>query len=132
MKADKISMAHSLEVRVPLLDRRLVEFGLALPAHAKAGMRRSKELLRELLRADLPIGITDRPKRGFEIPVDAWFRDRSTDTLRQRLKTGSLVSILGLSKTEVAKTIDQHLAGEDVGRKLFSLATLEIWASRYC
>jgi asparagine synthase (glutamine-hydrolysing) len=132
MKADKLSMAHSLEVRVPLLDRRLVEFGLALPPHAKAGMRRSKELLRQILRADLPIGITDRPKRGFEIPVDAWFREQSTSKLRQRLVSGSLVSVLGLSATEIATVIDRHVAGDDLGRKLFSLATLELWADRYC
>ena len=132
MKADKLSMAHSLEVRVPLLDRRLVEFGLALPPHAKAGMRRSKELLRDVLRADLPIEITDRPKRGFEIPVDAWFRDKSTRELRDRLSSGSLVTALGLSGPAVANVVERHLAGEDLGRKVFSLATLELWAARHC
>jgi asparagine synthase (glutamine-hydrolysing) len=132
MKADKLSMAHSLEVRVPLLDRRLVEFGLALPPRAKAGLRRSKELLRELLRADLPLAITDRPKRGFEIPVDTWFRDESMAGLRRQLVSGALVKVLGLSAPAIAKVIDLHVAGEDLGRKMFSLATLEFWAARFC
>jgi len=132
MKADKLSMAHSLEVRVPLLDRRLVEFGLALAPRAKAGFRRSKELLREVLRANLPLAITDRPKRGFEIPVDAWFRDESTAQLRDRMASGALVNVLGLSQTAVKKVINGHLAGEDFGRKMFSLATLEFWAARFC
>jgi asparagine synthase (glutamine-hydrolysing) len=132
MKADKLSMAHSLEVRVPLLDRRLVEFGLALPPRAKAGLRRSKELLREVLRAHLPLAITDRPKRGFEIPVDAWFRDQSTAALRSQLVSGALVKVLGLSAPAIAKVVESHLGGQDLGRKMFSLATLEFWASRFC
>lgn len=132
MKADKLSMAHSLEVRVPLLDRRLVEFGLALPPRAKAGLKRSKELLRQVLRSDLPLAITDRPKRGFEIPVDAWFRDESTAALRERMTSGALVRVLGLPASALTKVIDGHRAGEDFGRKVFSLATLEFWAARFC
>ena len=132
MKADKLSMAHSLEVRVPFLDRRLVELGLALPGRAKAGLRRNKALLREVLRTELPAAITNRPKRGFEIPVDAWFRDPSSQTVRDRIIAGGLVSTLGLSAKALATFVDRHLAGEDLGRKLFALATLDLWAARFC
>ena len=132
MKADKLSMAHSLEVRVPFLDRRLVELGLALPARAKAGPLRNKALLREVLRADLPKAITDRPKRGFEIPVDAWFRDTSTRALRERIVSGVLVTTLGLRARTLATFVERHLSGEDLGRKLFALATLEVWVTRHC
>jgi asparagine synthase (glutamine-hydrolysing) len=132
MKADKLSMAHSLEVRVPFLDRRLVELGLALPARAKAGPRHNKALLREVLRADLPPDITDRPKRGFEIPVDAWFRNQSTEAMRARLTSGALVKTLGLSKAALSAVVDRHQRGDDVGRQLFSLATLDLWAARFC
>jgi asparagine synthase (glutamine-hydrolysing) len=131
MKADKLSMAHSLEVRVPFLDRRLVELGLALPLRAKAGLRRSKALLREILRADLPRAITQRPKRGFEIPVNAWFREPSTSALRQRIVSGLLVTTLGLRAGALAKLVQRHLAGEDLGRQLFSLAALDGWLQRY-
>lgn len=132
MKADKLSMAHSLEVRVPFLDRRVVELGLALPAWAKAGLMRNKALLREVLRTDLPRTITDRPKRGFEIPVDAWFRDPSTKALRERIVSGVLVTTLGLRARALRTFVDRHLAGGDLGRKLFALATLEVWAARHC
>jgi asparagine synthase (glutamine-hydrolysing) len=132
MKADKLSMAHSLEVRVPLLDRRLVEFGLGLPPRAKIGSRRDKPLLRRLLRSRLPAGIADRPKRGFEIPVDQWFREPATVDLRRSLHEGQMVKTLGLSPVAIRSLVDRHLGGEDLGRKLFSLATLETWAGRYC
>jgi asparagine synthase (glutamine-hydrolysing) len=132
LKADKLSMAHSLEVRVPFLDRRLVELGLALPGRAKAGPRQNKALLRQVLRADLPPGITDRPKRGFEIPVDAWFRNGSTAATRARLVSGALVKTLGLSRQALGAVVERHLRGEDMGRKLFSLATLDLWAERFC
>ena len=132
MKADKLSMAHGLEVRVPFLDRRLVELGLALPGRAKAGLRRNKALLREVLRTELPAAITNRPKRGFEIPVDAWFRDPSSQAVRDRIVAGGLVSTLGLSAKSLSTFIDRHLQGEDLGRKLFALATLDLWAARFC
>ena len=131
MKADKISMAHSLEVRVPFLDRALVEFGLGLPARQKIGLMRNKRVMRKLLEPDLGIRIAQRPKRGFEIPVDRWFREPDTEPLRAALAGGALVKELGFSSSAIKGLLDRHLGGEDVGRKLFSLAALERWAHRY-
>ncbi len=132
MKADKLSMAHGLEVRVPFLDRRLVELGMALPARAKAGLRRNKALLREVLKTELPAAITNRPKRGFEIPVDAWFRDPSSKAARERIVAGGLVTVLGLSARTLSGLVERHLAGEDLGRKLFALSTLDSWVAHFC
>jgi asparagine synthase (glutamine-hydrolysing) len=115
-----------------LLDRRLVELGLGLSPRAKIGARQDKPLLRRLLRRCLPPSITDRPKRGFEIPVDRWLRDPATESLRHRLVTGAAVRRLGLSSTTIAALLTQHLAGQDLGRKLFALLTLEMWATRFC
>jgi asparagine synthase (glutamine-hydrolysing) len=131
MKADKISMAHSLEVRVPFLDRSLVEFGLGLPARQKIGLLRSKRVMRKLLEPDLGIRIAQRPKRGFEIPVDRWFREPATVSLRGQLTSGALVKELGLAPAAIQSLLDRHLGGEDIGRKLFSLAALERWANRF-
>lgn len=131
MKADKLSMAHSLEVRVPLLDRRLVEFGLGLSARAKIGVRQDKPLLRKLLRRRLPGGVADRPKRGFEIPVDSWFREPVTEPWRRQMTAGALVGRLGLSASAIQGLVDRHLGGEDYGRKLWTLLTLELWAQRH-
>jgi asparagine synthase (glutamine-hydrolysing) len=131
MKADKLSMAHSLEVRVPFLSRNLVEFGLALPKREKIGPVRNKTLMRRLLEPKLGRRIARRPKRGFEIPVDRWFREEPAGQIREQLKTGALVTRLGFAPAAIGSLIDRHLSGEDIGRKLFALTSLEHWAQRY-
>jgi asparagine synthase (glutamine-hydrolysing) len=131
MKADKISMAHSLEVRVPFLARSLVEFGLALPKSFKIGAMRDKRLMRRLLRPELGVRLAHRPKRGFEIPVDRWFREPATADLRGRLRTGALVQELGFDVRAIDALMSRHLSGEDIGRKLFALTALERWAQSH-
>lgn len=131
MKADKISMAHSLEVRVPFLSRDLVEFGLALPPREKIGPLRDKRLMRRLLAPELGSRIARRPKRGFEIPVDRWFREPAADSVRDQLRGGALVSALGFDRSAIAGLLDRHMGGDDIGRKLFALTALEQWARRF-
>ena len=80
-KVDRASMAVSLEVRAPLLDHRLVEFALALPSRLKHRGRMTKWLLRALLAKRVPNVLTDRPKMGFGVPLDEWFRG----PLRERM-----------------------------------------------
>ncbi len=130
VKSDRLSMAHSLEVRVPLLDRALLEFGLSLPAWAKVSRGKTKRLLRRLLRPELPAAAARR-KRGFEIPVDAWFRHPATEGMRDLMRCGALVHSLGFDPGAIDALFARHLGGEDVGRKLFALAVLEAWALRY-
>ena len=102
IKADKISMAHSLEVRVPFLARELVEFGLALPPRFKVGPMRDKRLMRRLLRPMLGVRLAHRPKRGFEIPVDRWFREPRPSGLRKQLTQGALVRDLGFNSRAIS------------------------------
>jgi asparagine synthase (glutamine-hydrolysing) len=130
-KSDKISMAHSLEVRVPLLERGIVEFGLGLPLWAKIGPREDKKLLRKLVRETLLPAIARLPKRGFELPVDHWLRTPEGDRALSTLATGALVERLGFSSGAIGVLAARHARGEDVGRKLFALWTLEAWAKRY-
>jgi asparagine synthase (glutamine-hydrolysing) len=130
MKADKLSMAHSLEVRVPFLDRTLVEFGLGLAPTYKVGLFRDKNLMRDLLRPKVGARIANRPKRGLEIPVDRWFREPTTEPLRRKLRDGPLVHELGFNAAAIDNIIARHLGGEDVGRKLFALSALEQWSQR--
>ena len=84
-----------------------------------------------MLEPDLGGRIARRPKRGFEIPVDRWFREAATEPLRAALTTGAIVKNLGFSAPAIQGLLDRHLGGEDVGRKLFSLAALERWAHRF-
>jgi asparagine synthase (glutamine-hydrolysing) len=131
MKADKLSMAHSLEVRVPFLTPALVEFGLGLPRGSKIGALSDKRLMRRLLQPRLGTRLANRPKRGFEIPVDRWFRERAADALRAQLPRGRLVTDLGFDAAAIDVLISRHLGGEDIGRKLFALTALERWAQRF-
>jgi asparagine synthase (glutamine-hydrolysing) len=73
-KADRMSMAHSLEVRPPFLDHRIVEFAASLPASLKIRGSRQKVLLKELMRDKLPASVLRRKKVGFDIPAHDWLR----------------------------------------------------------
>ena len=74
LKADKMSMAHSLEVRPPFLDHRIVEFAASLPEEFKIQGKTLKFILRDLMRGKLPEAVLTRPKEGFDIPAHRWFR----------------------------------------------------------
>ena len=73
-KCDRMSMAHSLEVRPPFLDHRIVEFAARLPENLKIRGASLKFVLRELMRDSLPAAVTSRPKEGFDIPAHHWLR----------------------------------------------------------
>jgi asparagine synthase (glutamine-hydrolysing) len=102
---DFMSMAHSLELRVPYLDRRVVEFVAALPGSMKLSRNPTKSLLIEAMQGALPRVIYERPKHGFTFPWDVWLRERLRDT--------------------VAATLDHHDAGESLG--LRPGAVQELW-----
>ena len=74
VKSDRISMAHSLEVRPPFLDHRIVEFANRLPASLKISGSRQKVVLQQLMKDKLPHSILHRPKLGFDIPAHDWMR----------------------------------------------------------
>jgi asparagine synthase (glutamine-hydrolysing) len=87
--------------------------------------------MRQLLQPRLGLRLANRPKRGFEIPVDRWFREPAADALRTHLPRGPLVTELGMDAGAISALIDRHLGGEDIGRKLFALTALERWAQRF-
>jgi asparagine synthase (glutamine-hydrolysing) len=82
VKVDRMSMAHGLEARVPLLDHELLELVQGLPHSYKRHAGRSKRILVDLIRPHLPPGVLDHPKHGFSIPLGSWFRAE----LRERLR----------------------------------------------
>jgi asparagine synthase (glutamine-hydrolysing) len=88
--ADRISMAHSLELRVPFVDHRLVESLFPLPDRVRVGAMRPKRLLREALRPRLPAEHFDAPKRGFVGPTAMWLRNELSDMLRDELSSDRL------------------------------------------
>jgi asparagine synthase (glutamine-hydrolysing) len=129
MYADKLSMAHGLELRVPYLDKDIVEYVEQLPADFKVRNGAMKWLHREVCRSFLPGPILKRPKRGFAVNVvDQWFRNaidsRMADTL---LDSGSSIYRY-LRPSAVRELFQQHSSGRhDHHKILFSLVVFEEW-----
>jgi asparagine synthase (glutamine-hydrolysing) len=126
LKADKLSMAHSLELRVPFLDHRVVECGLGLPDRDKVRGVRTKTAIRALVSDRLPDAIARRPKQGFDPPVDRWLR---TDL---RELAGDAIEALDapIDRREAKRLLDRHARAEvDAGARLYSLVMLSLWRS---
>ncbi|MCW8985689.1 MAG: asparagine synthase (glutamine-hydrolyzing), partial [Thermoanaerobaculales bacterium] len=127
-KVDRMSMAHSLEVRVPYLDNEVVDLALALPGRFKQNLRRDKILLREVASGLLPEAGSLRRKRGFEVPIGAWLRGPLRPALTELLAPTNVSGSGVLRAEEVSRLVDEHLAqGHDHGRALWSLMVLSRW-----
>jgi asparagine synthase (glutamine-hydrolysing) len=127
-KVDRMSMAHSLEVRVPYLDNELAEFVLDQPGWRKVRGRQVKWMLRRLATRVLPEGAGDRRKQGFDVPVADWLRGPLREAMTDYLAE-SAVRERGLFRpAAVAAMLREHLRGEaDHGERLWSLMALEGW-----
>jgi asparagine synthase (glutamine-hydrolysing) len=127
---DKVSMAHSLEARVPLLDADLVALVESLPGAFKIKLNRSKILHKRMAERYLPRTIVNRPKKGFQVPFGsmirgAW-RDRCADTLFSR----SSLTEMGIEQAAVRQIWDEHQRGfRDRSRQIFALLGLGVWAN---
>jgi len=130
-KVDRMSMAHSLEVRVPYLDNEVVDLVLTLPGRLKQNLRRDKILLREVASGLLPKAGSLRRKRGFEVPIGAWLRGPLRPALTDLLSPSHLEGSGVLRASEVSRLVEEHLAGGcDHGRALWSLMVLARWFER--
>ena len=127
-KADIASMAHSLELRSPLLDHRVVELGLALPESLKLRGLSGKVALRRAFADDLPPAVGGRGKTGFGVPLGRWFREDLRELARDVLARDRGWFRAG----EVRRLIDEHESGRaDHGHRLWCLVMLELWARRH-
>jgi asparagine synthase (glutamine-hydrolysing) len=125
-------MAHALEVRVPLLDHKLVEWISGLPPDLKLRGREGKYVFKKSMEPHLPDDILYRPKMGFAVPLAAWFRG----PLRQRIRDavlGSAMAESGVFEMDFLKTmLDQHQSGlRDYSAGLWSLLMYESFLRRY-
>ena len=124
-KVDRTSMAASLEVRPPLLDHTLVEWGMALPASLKLRRGEGKHVLRQALRPVLPAAILDRPKQGFAAPLGAALR-ADMPRLRARLLGPAMLDGGMFDPAGLGRMMDRHEAGaHDHGQALWQLLVLE-------
>ncbi len=132
MKVDRMSMLHSLEVRVPFLDHRFVEFGFSLPDSVKLRGKTTKWILKEAFGGVLPPNIIHRRKHGFDVPVGEWFKNDLRETIED-ICSESTVNRRGLfNPRQVRQIISDHQDGvRDYNNQLWMLLSLELWQRQY-
>ncbi len=128
VKVDRMSMLHALEIRCPLLDRRVVEFGFRVPTPTKMPGLESKHLLRRLASRRLPEELLRLPKHGFTAPVGTWIAGPYADVFRDECLTpSSFISPL-VDQAVVARSLTEHQAGvADHSYVLWAIWVLERW-----
>jgi asparagine synthase (glutamine-hydrolysing) len=132
VKTDRLSMAHSLELRVPFLDPKVAEFAFSLPTKMKVRGFDKKRLLRRALEPLLPKEIVHGRKQGFSIPIAAWLRGPLEPFARETLAPGAVERQGLLDPAAVTPILDRHIAGrEDLSRQIWGLMALTLWFDRY-
>lgn len=128
VKVDRMSMAHSLEIRCPLLDRRVVELAFRIPATLKQQGRTGKALLRQLARRRLPGRLWELPKRGFTAPISEWIAAGSARMFHDEV-LGSRSQLAAIIDTrDLRRRFDEHRAGtRDHGYSLWAVWVLDRW-----
>jgi asparagine synthase (glutamine-hydrolysing) len=131
-KADRMSMAHSLEVRPPFLDHRIVEFAASLPENYKLRGSRLKFLLKELMKGKLPDAILQRKKVGFDIPAHDWFRSVLKPLLLDTLTEKAVKESQIFRWEGIQSVIKRHMdRRESLGYHLWGLLILFLWIKRW-
>jgi asparagine synthase (glutamine-hydrolysing) len=127
-KVDRMSMAHSLEVRVPLLDHRLVEWVLRLPWAMRFRRGRGKYLLRRVAARYLPTPILRPRKQGFTVPVGRWLRGELGDLARATFASESFAARGIVRPDRALQLLAMHRSGRyELGHRIWSLVVLEAW-----
>jgi len=127
-RGDRMSMAASLEVRPPFADHRLVELAFALPNSVKIRDQTTKWVLKEVARRYLPSGIVDRPKVGFRVPLDQWFRNDLRSVAFDMLTSASSYARNNLDSTLVTRILTDHVSGRrEEEWRIWTLLSLEFW-----
>ncbi|MEK6276637.1 MAG: asparagine synthase (glutamine-hydrolyzing) [Actinomycetota bacterium] len=129
VKVDRMSMAHSLEVRSPFLDHRLQELATRLPPGFKLRNGVAKWLLRKLaLRRGIPASVIDRPKMGFSIPIGRWMKASLKEWVEDLVLSDQARAREHFVEAEVRRLVADHVEGRaDHEARLWSLAMLELW-----
>ena len=131
-KVDRMSMAHSIESRVPLLDNEVIEFASSLPASMKIKGGRRKHVLKEVAATLLPAEILDRRKQGFGVPLGTWFRGNLRELFADTLLSPASLQRGYFQPLFVRQLVDEHLSGKrDHSLRLWQLVVFEKWHHQY-
>jgi asparagine synthase (glutamine-hydrolysing) len=131
IKADKMTMANSLELRVPLLDHKILEFAAALPSDLKVRGFTTKYLAKEALGDRVPKPILDRRKAGFPVPYESWLRRQMRDWVQDILLDRTTTNRGYFDAPAVRKLLARNEATGSHSKEIFSLVTLELWHRRF-
>lgn len=128
-KMDRMSMAHSLEARVPLLDHRVVEYAWHMPLEYKCAPRgdKGKLLLRAVLSRHVPAELFERPKKGFGLPLDNWLRTSLRDWAEAHVTIASLEALPHINPQTVQRLWQEHMAGKNHFQKLWTILAYAEW-----
>ena len=131
MKQDQMSMAASIESRVPFLDHKLVEFAAALPQNMKLRGLTTKYILRKAMKNRLPKEILTRRKMGFPVPVGAWLRNKFSHVADEYVLNPRTLERGIFEPGFVRELVARHNAGENHAERLWALINFEIWQRRF-
>jgi asparagine synthase (glutamine-hydrolysing) len=130
-KVDRMSMAHSLEARVPLLDHRLVEFAATIPPELKLSNGITKRIFKRAMRSVLADAILDRPKHGFAVPLARWFRGQLGSFVRDLLLSDTCQQRGIFNPRHLELLLAQLKRGRDLDLQLWTLISFEMWCRTF-
>jgi asparagine synthase (glutamine-hydrolysing) len=130
-KVDRMTMAHSLEARPPLIDHKLVEFAATIPARLRLRDGTTKYLFKKAMRGILPDQLIDRKKQGFAVPLAKWLRTDLATFARDVLLSPSAASRGVFNLQQVERMLALHDRGRDLDLQLWTILSVELWCRRF-
>lgn len=131
VKADKMTMATSVELRVPLLDFRILEFAASLPPRYKVRGWQLKRVLKAALHQSIPKEIIKRKKAGFPVPYNQWMRKEIKDFVFDTMLANDAASHSYFCKRAICTLLDSHMRGDGCAKEVFSLLVFELWHRQF-
>ena len=131
VKADKMTMATSVELRVPLLDFQVLEFAASLPDQFKVSGWRLKRILKAALSRTVPRAILERKKTGFPVPYDSWMRGTLRDYVHDLVLAPNAALLNYFDRGALAGILQEHARGAGYAKEVFSLLALELWHQQF-
>ena len=131
VKADKMTMANSVELRVPLLDHKVLEFAAGLPSVYKLRVLTTKFILKSTFRNFIPKEIIKRKKTGFPVPYETWMRKDLRTVVEDTILSQRAIERGYFNRRWIEKVLSANLNGGDYSKEIFSLLTLELWQREF-
>ena len=131
VKADKITMANSIELRVPLLDHKILEFAGTLPENFKVRNFKTKRILKQAFTGIVPTEILNRKKTGFPIPYQEWMRNEHKDAIHDLLLSSGAMSREYFERKTVENILSDNVKNSMYPKEVFTLAVLELWLQTF-